>query len=330
MKNSFFGVTKMDRTRLNIELYKKEYLIRKSEETIRKYYMDDEMKTPVHLSVGEEAIVSGVIQAMGKRDQVFGTYRNHGIYLAKTGETDKFFAELYGKKDGMGKGKAGSMHMFLPEENFMGSSAIVATVIPVAVGAAFANKYKKNKNLVFVFFGDGALEEGVFWESLNFACLKKLPIVFICEDNGLAIHAHIKDRQAFKSITDIVSKFGCNVFKSESTDAEVIYNLTVEAVKKQRRVNKPSFLHLKYYRYLEHVGVNQDFQYGYRSEEEFKKWFKVDPLKIQRRKLLKLGLIEKEIKELEKAIDEQVEKSVEFAKKSPFPGEEELLSDVYA
>lgn len=320
----------MGKTKLNLELYKKLYLIRKSEETIRKYYMDDEMKTPVHLSEGEEAIAAGVCQALEKEDQIFGTYRNHAIYLAQTGETDKFFAELYGKKTGVAKGKAGSMHMFSPEKNFLGASAVVATSIPVAVGAALANKYKNNKKLVFVFFGDGALDEGAFWESLNFACLKKLPIILICEDNGLAIHAHIKDRQAFKSITDIVSKFDCNIFREKTTDPEIIYNLTFNAIKKHRKTGKPCFMHLKYYRYLEHVGINQDFKFGYRSEAEFKKWYKVDPVNLQRKKLLKNGFTEKEIKELEAKIDKQIDKSIELAKKAPFPDKSELLSDVYA
>lgn len=320
----------MDKSKLNLELYKKVYLIRKSEETIREHYMDDEMKTPVHLSEGEEAIAAGVCQALDADDQIYGTYRNHGIYLAITGETDKFFAELYGRQTGMAKGKAGSMHMSLPENNFLGASAVVATIIPVAVGAAFALKYKKEKGLAFVFFGDGALEEGAFWESINFACLKKLPIIFICEDNELAIHSHVKDRQGFRSITDIISKFDCNVFKTKSTDPEEIYNLTLKAIKKQKETGKPCFMHLKYYRYLEHVGINQDFKFGYRSEEEFKKWYKVDPVNLQRNKLLKMGFTQKEIEELETKIDKQIDKSIELAQKAPFPDEKELLYDVYA
>jgi len=320
----------MDKAKLNLELYKKLFLVRRSEETIRKHYMEDEMKTPVHLSIGEEAIAVGVCQALGKGEQIFGTYRNHGIYLAKTGETDKFFAELYGRQTSITKGKAGSMHLSFPEKNFLGASAVVATIVPVAVGAALANKYKNNRKLVLVFFGDGTLEEGAFWESLNFACLKKLPVIFVCEDNGLAIHAHTFQRQGFKSITDIVSKFDCNVFKDKTTDPEVIYKLTCDVIKKQRNTGKPCFIHLKYYRYYEHVGINQDFKFGYRSEEEFKEWYKVDPINLQRKKLLKIGFTEKEIKELEIKIDNQIEESVKLAKKAPFPDGSELLRDVYA
>jgi len=320
----------MNETELNLELYKKVYLIRKAEEKIREHYMEDEMKTPMHMSMGEEAIVAGVCQALNVEDQIFGTYRSHGIYLAKTGETDRFFAELYGKETGMAKGKAGSMHLSAPGSNLLGTSAVVATTIPVAVGASFVNKQKNNGRLVAVFFGDGALDEGAFWESLNFACLKGLPIIFVCEDNGLAIHSPASDRQGYKSISDIVSKFKCNVFKEETTDPQVIYKLTCNAIQLQRNTHKPCFLHLKYYRYLEHVGINQDFKFGYRSEEEFKRWYEVDPVNLQRKKLLENAYSEKEIKKLERKIDKQIDNSVKLAQKAPFPDGSELFKGVYA
>jgi len=320
----------MTKSKLNYELYKKIYLIRESEEKIREHYMEDEMKTPVHLSVGEEAIAAGVCHALKDNDQIFGTYRSHGIYLARTGETDNFFAELYGKKTGLAKGKAGSMHLFSPEHSFMGASAVVTTIIPVAVGAALANKREKNGKIVAVFFGEGALDEGAFWESLNFACLKKLPIIFVCEDNGLAIHSPASDRQGYKSIVDIVLKFECNVFDEKTTDSEIIYNLTCEAIKKQKETQKPCFIYLKYYRYLEHVGINQDFKFGYRSKDEFEKWKKIDPIDLQRKKLLKNGYSENEIKNLEANIEKQIENSIKLAKKAPFPDEKELLRDVFA
>jgi pyruvate dehydrogenase E1 component alpha subunit len=315
---------------LNVELYKKVYLIRRTEEKIREHYMEDEMKTPVHLSIGEEAIAAGVCQSLNAEDQIFGTYRNHGIYLAKTGETDKFFAELYGKQTGIAKGKAGSMHLSAPESNFLGSSAVVATAIPVAMGASFANKCKNNGKIVVVFFGDGALDEGAFWESLNFACLKELPIMFVCEDNGFAIHSPTIERQGYKDIFKIISKFECNVFRMKTTDPEIIYRLTCKAIKMQKENHKPCFIYLKYYRYLEHVGIRQDFEFGYRPINEFKKWYNVDPVSLQKKKLLKNGYSEKKIQEIEKKINRQIEKSIKLAKIAPFPDESELLKDVYS
>ncbi len=315
---------------LSLKLYKKLYLIRRAEKAIIDNYNDDEMKTPMHMSMGEEAIVAGVCHALGENSQVFGTYRSHALYLAKTGETDKFFAEMYGKITGMAKGKAGSMHLSFPEKGFMGSSAIVASNIPVAVGTAFANKFKKNNKITAVFFGDGAIDEGSFWESLNVACLMKLPILFVCEDNSLAVHTSASVRHGYKSIADVVDKFNCNVFRKNSTDVEVIYKLACDAVKSVKVKKMPAFLYLNYYRYLEHVGINEDFDAGYRSRKEFEKWHKKDPISLQREKILSFRTItEKDIIELEKKIDNQVEKSIKSAKKAPLAGIGEIYKDIF-
>lgn len=323
------GYKCLNRLELNLELYTKMYLIRKTEEKIREHYLEDEMKTPVHLSVGEEAVAAGVCTALGPKNHIFGTYRSHGIYLAKTGETDKFFAELYGKATGIAKGKVGSMHLSAPEFGFLGSSSIVGSIIPVAVGAAFANKMKGNNKITTVVFGDGAIDEGAFWESFNVASLMGLPILFVCEDNELAVHTHKSYRHGFNSITEIVSQFNCNVLKSETTDVEVVYKLTSDAMKLSKETMKPCFIHLRYYRYLEHVGVNEDFHCGYRSKEEFEKWYKVDPVNLQREKLLKLGLNEENVLKAERKIDSQIETSIELAKAAPFPGNSELYEDLY-
>lgn len=315
--------------KLSLELYKKMYLIRKVEEDIQKHYLEDDMKTPMHMSMGEEAIAAGVCNALKPEDQVLGTYRSHGIYLAKTMETDKFFAEMYGKVTGTAKGKAGSMHLTSPEAGLICTSAIVGSHIPVAVGVAFANKRVGNKKVASVFFGDGAIDEGVFWESLNFACLKKLPVIFVCEDNGFAVHMPAEERHGYRSIIEIVRKFDCNVFESDSTEVEIIYSLTMEALNMMQETSRPCFMHLKYYRYLEHVGIFEDFKAGYRPEEEFKKWFEVDPVNVQRKKLLQM-VSEDEVTGLERAIDEQIESSRLLAQKAPFPERTIAHKDVYA
>jgi acetoin:2,6-dichlorophenolindophenol oxidoreductase subunit alpha len=314
---------------LNLALYKKLYLIRRAEKAIRENYASDAMKTPMHMSTGGEAICAGVCHALRHEDQVIGTYRSHGVYLAKTGETDRFFAEMYGRETGMAKGKAGSMHLTSPQDGMICTSAIVGTTIPVAVGAAFANREKKLDKVVAVFFGDGAIDEGVFWESLNSACGMKLPVLFVCEDNGFAVHVPKMQRHGYKSITDIVSRFECQVFSSESTDVEVIHGLTEQAIAAMRKTQRPSFLHLKYYRYLEHVGVNEDFNQGYRDRKEYEAWHAKDPLDLQRKKLAR-SMPEDDIKRAESAIDKQVIDSVKRAEKAPFPRPEELYEDVLA
>ena len=314
---------------LNYALYQKLYLIRRAEDAIRRNYASDAMKTPMHMSAGGEAICAGVCHALRKIDQVIGTYRSHGIYLAKTMETDRFFAEMYGRATGMAKGKAGSMHLTAPEAGLICTSAIVGTTIPVALGAVYANRQKKLDRVVAVFFGDGAIDEGVFWESLNIACGMRLPVLFVCEDNGFAVHIPKSQRHGYRSIADVVSSFECNVFSSDSTDAEVIYGLTSDAIGAMRESGKPSFLYLKYYRYLEHVGVNEDFNQGYRDRSEYERWRAKDPVELQRKKLLR-WYSEDEIGRAETAIDRQVEESVKRAELAPFSGPAELYEDVLA
>jgi len=314
---------------LNVELYRKMYLIRRAEEKIQEHYHEDEMKTPMHMSMGEEAIVAGVCHALKEDDQAFGTYRSHALYLAKTMETDDFFAEMYGKSTGIARGKSGSMHLSAINKGLLSCSAIVASNIPVAVGAAFANKYKKNGKKVAVFFGDGALDEGIFWESLNSACLMKVPVIFVCEDNDFAVHTRRKCRTGYDSICDVASKFNCNVFSESTTDVNRVYNLTSEAIRVMDENQKPCFMHFRYYRYLEHVGINEDFDAGYRSKEEYLQWFKKDPVALQRASLIELSVGEEYIEEIEKTIDSSISQSIERAQKAPFSDTSEVYEGVF-
>lgn len=327
------NVYKEPNVQLNIDLYRKLYLIRKSELEIQRYYDENDMKTPMHMSMGEEAIVAGVCHALKDEDQIFATYRSHAAFLSKTQDTDFFFSEMYAKDISPLKGKGGSMHLCYPEHGFMGTSAIVASHIPVAVGAAYANKYKDRDKMVVVFFGDGAIDEGVFWESMNIACLKKIPIIFVCEDNGLAVHTSTSTRRGYNSIIDIISKFDCIVIESDSTDVEVIYSLTKDVLGlirgRDNQYYKTVFMNLKYYRYLEHVGISEDFDAGYRSKEEFEKWRKIDPVILQRKKLIELGISNKDIHEIEDNINEKISRSIYLAKKAPFSSDEELYACIF-
>ena len=311
----------------DLDLYRKMYLIRSAETAIQKHYFDDEMKTPMHMSMGEEAIVAGICHALKPEDQVMGSYRSHALYLAKTNETDKFFGEMYGRVTGTARGKAGSMHLADPDAGLICTSAIVASHIPVAVGAAFANKNQKNGKVVAVFFGDGAIDEGVFYESLNAAALWKLPVVFVCEDNGIAVHIADKQRHGYSSIADIVSQFDVQVHRSESTDAAEVLGIAMHAVAQVRNGNGPAFLHMKYYRYLEHVGISEDFKAGYRSRDEFEAWEARDPVRLMRDRLAK-EMSESDLRELEDAIDNRVEGSRKAAQDAPLPSLNVAYEDV--
>jgi len=320
--------TETTRQQLNLELYRKLYLIRACEQKIVEHYFEDEMKTPMHMSMGAEAISVGICQALKAEDHVFGTYRSHALFLAKTGDTGDFFAEMYGKDTSSLKGKGGSMHLCSPDYGFMGASAIVASAIPVAAGCAFANKRANNGKLVAVFFGDGAVDEGCFWESFNAACLMKLPILFVCEDNGLAVHNPKSARRGYSSLTDIVSRFDCIAREDRTTDVEAIYELTTAVIEAMRNEQKPGFLRLEYFRYLEHVGVCQDFDAGYRSVEEFEEWVKIDPIAVQRKKLQNLGCQTDNIERLETEIEEGVSESFSGARSASFCEVSELYKEV--
>lgn len=313
----------------HIELYRRMYLVRKTEELIQAHYAEDEMKTPMHMSMGEEAIVVGVCHALDAGDQVLGTYRSHALYLAKTMETERFFGEMYGRVTGPSKGKGGSMHLFAPDQGVICTSAIVGSHLPVAVGAAFANKRSGNDKVIAVFFGDGAIDEGAFWESLNVACLMHLPVVFVCEDNGFAVHTPASMRHGYRSITDIVGRFDCNSFQSDSTDVQVIYDLTREALATMKRNHQPCFLNLEYWRYLEHVGVREDYEAEYRAREDFERWWERDPVHLQRKRLLTLWS-EEEVSAVEQALTFQIEADLRCARGALFPGEQVLVEDVFA
>lgn len=285
------------------EFYKKIYLIRACELAIIKEYDNNQMKTPMHMSMGSEHISSLVCLALKDRAQVFSSYRSHAPFLARTEDTDQFFLEMYGKQDSVVGGRGGSMHLCYPEKGFILSSAVVATQISVACGYAWANKQKKNDKVVVVFFGDGAIEEGSFWESLNLACLYKLPIIFVCEDNELAVHTDKQERNFFKLNEKLFSNFCCEYYhfplKLDKVEiAKVFERLSLSI--------RPLFLHCDYHRMLSHVGVNEDYDVGYRVKPDIKT---VDPLLLMlRERIFNVDALENEI-------DKKVERSLEAAKK---------------
>ncbi len=292
--------------------------IRLVEASIIELYPSDKIQSPVHLSIGQEAVAVGVCAALKTSDPLFGTYRSHAFYLAKGGCLKQMFAELYGRRGGCAKGKAGSMHLMAPEVGFMGSSAVVASTIAHAVGAAYAVKLFKRNQVVTTVFGDGATEEGVYHESLNFASLKKLPTLFICENNGLAVHAKTWERQAFK-ISQHVRAYGMPyVCVKQGYDLMAVARAARAAVRYVRRCGTPYYLEIKTCRYKEHVGVNDDLNAGYRTQAELDRWKRNDPLVTDGRRVAKYsGRIRKEINE-----------AIRYAEASPVPGAADLLQDV--
>lgn len=310
---------------LELELYRKMRRIRMVEDTIRKIYPTDKIKSPVHLSIGHEAIAVGVCHALEPTDQVFGYYRSHAMYLAKGGDLNAMMAELYGKKTGCAKGWGGSMHLVDTSVGVNSTTAIIASSIPNAVGYAYAAKLKGTNQVVVSFFGDGATEEGVVWESLNFAALHALPIIFICENNDLAIHTKQAQRQANVNIVDRAISFGIPAYKSQSKDPVSIYKEVQAYVTEMKEYETgPYFIEFETSRWLEHVGPNFDWNLGYRTEKEVDPWIDTCWLKSFQDILGTENVIK-----IVQEIENEIEQAVAFAESSEFPDVKELMNYVY-
>ena len=292
--------------------------IRRVEERIIQMYPTDLIQSPVHLSIGQEAVAVGVVNGLQNDDLLFINYRGHAYYLARNASLPAFFAELMGRKTGLSKGKAGSMHLAAPQQGIMGASAVVASTISHAVGAALAAKIKKENRVFVAIIGDGALEQGVFHETLNFSALHGLPVLFLCEDNGLAVHSPISERQSF-NVKALVEAYGVNYFDCEDGyDFTEVANLTRSVRSHILDTNSPAFLRVKTMRYNEHVGPGDDHEQDFRDQKVLQQWKQNDPLIIEK------SLLERFDGQIKKEIDD----AVQFSLNSPYPTEEDLLTDV--
>ncbi|MBM09271.1 MAG: acetoin dehydrogenase [Magnetovibrio sp.] len=306
-------------------IYRSLRLIRRTEEEISKIYPTDKIKSPVHLSIGQEFIAVGITSVLNDDDIVSGTYRGHAAYMAAGGSLNKMMAELFGKADGCAGGKGGSMHLVDMENHVLGCSAVVGTTIPVAVGYALATKNKGSDQIVVCFFGDGATEEGVFFESLNFASLLKLPVLFVCENNGLAIHAPIESRWVTKALCERVETF--DIYTSQVADGN-IFTLRDSANKmvENIRVGKgPGFIECMAYRWREHVGPNEDFDQGYRDRAELRKWVENDQME-------KVGeMLDEQMRlSIDASIEDDIVAAIEYAEASNWPDPNMLDKNVFA
>ena len=307
-------------------LYRSLYRIRRVEEEVARVYPTDCIKSPVHLSIGQESVSVGVCEALDPDDVVFGSYRSHAYYLAKGGDLNAMVAELYGKATGCAKGKGGSMHLVDVPRGVMGASAVVGTTIANAVGYAYAVKLRGDKRAVVSFFGDGATDEGVFHESLNFAALKALPVVFICENNLYAIHTHVKQRQKDVDLCARVRTYG---IPAERIDDGDVYRIRerVAAARQALRdgASGPFFFECLTYRWKEHVGPGEDYHLGFRDRAEAEPWIAADPV---RRAAASLDAGARAA--IEKEVEAEVAAAFAFAESSPFPAPEELYTDMPA
>lgn len=323
----------MGRNSYDLALLKKLYYdmlrIRLVEEKLADWYASGLIKAPVHLSIGQEAVAVGVMAALEPGDKIVSTHRCHGHYLAKGGDLKKMMAEILGKATGCCRGKGGTMHLFDDNVGHVISAPLVGASIPFAVGMAMASKMKGENKIVVAFFGDGAVEEGVFWESVNFASVKKLPVLFVCENNFYATHSPILSRQPDSEIMPRVKAHNiyCRCIRN-ANDVLEVRKISKELVE-FTRTGQPCFLEACTYRLREHWGPGEDWHLGYRTREEGEEWLAKCPFKQLRKVFNEEGnLSQLDAERMEKIIKLEIDEAVNFALNSPSPLKEELLSEV--
>ncbi len=314
-----------------IDLFYKMLRIRLIEEEIENRYFDDLMKTPIHLVIGQEATAVGACAALSTSDLLYSGHRTHGAYLGKGGDLKKMLSEMHCKANGCAGSRGGSMHLIDPDVGMAWSSAIVGGAIPIATGAALASQYKSDQNVTMVFFGDGGTEEGVCSESLNFASLKQLPIIFFCENNFYSVQSPLRTRQSQRDIFRWAEGHGINSSVVDGTNVLEVYEATKSAVEKIRDGGGPHFIEAKVYRFRAHGGAGDDSQTGYREVEEREMWERHCPVESYYSFLDQNNLgIKSQRPELQKQIEQEIRDCFEHALKSPEPKKADLFKYVYA
>jgi pyruvate dehydrogenase E1 component alpha subunit len=317
---------------LKLELLRQMQRIRTVEETIADRYPQGKMRCPTHLSVGQEAVPAAVSACLKPTDFAVSTHRGHAHYLAKGGDLKAMIAEIYGKVTGCSRGKGGSMHLIDRQVGFMGTSAIVGNSIPIGVGLALSAQLKGTDQVSCIFVGDGAVEEGVFYEAVNFAVLRNLPVLFLCENNLYSVYSPLSVRQPpGRQITAMVAGLGAKVATGDGNRVLECYELIQATVESLRSGQGPWFLEFSTYRWLEHCGHEFDNHLGYRTPEEFEAWKKRDPIPLFETELLgqhpESGVA---LATMKQEVQQEVLEAFAFAEQSPFPPPEEAYLGVYA
>ncbi len=264
-----------------VTLFRMMVRIRCFEEDLVESILSGDIHTPCHLCSGQEAVAVGLCTALLKSDYIFGTHRSHGHFLAKGGSMKALAAEVYCREAGCSRGRGGSMHLIDPDSGMMGSAPIVAGTISLAVGAALASSIRKDNRVTVSFFGDGATGEGVLYESLNFAALKKLPIIFACENNLYATHMPIRECRVNQPISKIAEPLGIKTYCVDGNDVLQVYDAGLQAVETCRSGEGPVFMEFMTYRLRGHVGPDdniQGFHTDIRPKDEIAMWQQKDPI----------------------------------------------------
>jgi TPP-dependent pyruvate/acetoin dehydrogenase alpha subunit len=314
-----------------VDVYRSMLRIRRIEEEIERRYHQDQMKTPIHLVIGQEATAVGCCSALRETDLVYTSHRTHGAYLAKGGDLKSMLCEMHCRINGCAGSRGGSMHLIDKRVGMAGTSAIVGGAVPIATGAALAAKMKGADRVVVAFIGDATTEEGVMAESLNFAALKKAPIVFFCENNFYSVQSPLATRQPVRSIRAWAEAHGMPALAVDGVNVLAVREAVSSAVVFARTGRGPTFIEAPVYRFRAHGGAGDDSRTGYRDEAERLEWEAVDPLTLFREYLTRAAMLDaRAIAEMERTIETEIADAFEFALASPHPTEEDLHRHVYA
>ena len=303
--------------------------IRRFEERVAELLEQNIIKCPTHLYIGQEAIATGVCAALKTDDYVWGNHRSHGHYLAKGGDMKLLMAEMYGKKTGCSGGRGGSMHLIATDIGILGTVPMVGATIPIAVGAALGAVLQQRNRVSVAFFGDGATEEGSFHESLNFASLNNLPVLFVCENNLFSSHLPIKDRRPSDNIYESALAHAMPGVRIDGNNFAEVFSTTKAAVERARAGDGPTLIECRTYRWRGHVGPKWDLDVGIRDEAELATWMAHCPIKQIEKSLLDDGILNQtELAKIYADASNEVEEAIEFADSSPFPDPSELMDHV--
>jgi TPP-dependent pyruvate/acetoin dehydrogenase alpha subunit len=315
-----------------VELYRSMLRIRRIEEEIERRYHQDQMKTPIHLVIGQEAAAVGCCAVLTRSDLVYSSHRTHGAYLAKGGDLKAMLCEMHCRVNGCAASRGGSMHLIDKGAGMAGTSAIVGGAVPIAVGAGLAARMKGENRVVVVFLGDATTEEGVCSESLNFAALKQVPVIFFCENNFYSVQSPLATRQP---PTRVIHKWAAS-HEVPSTEVDGTNVLAVEeavraAVDRARAGAGPSFIEARLYRFRAHGGSGDDTRTGYRHEAEPAAWLPFDPIAMFGAYLAsRNALNEADVAGMEGEIQREIAEAFDYALASPNPTEADLYKHVYA
>jgi TPP-dependent pyruvate/acetoin dehydrogenase alpha subunit len=318
--------------RLSLQLLRQMMRIRAVEEAIVARYAEGKMRCPTHLSIGQEGVAAAVGMALDPTDLAVSGHRAHAHYLAKGGDLPRMIAEIYGKATGCAHGKGGSMHLVDEGAGFMGSTAIVGGTVPVGVGLALASKQRRTGQVTCVFLGDAVAETGVFFESVNFAVLKKLPVLFLCENNLYSVYSPLHVRQPEgRRIFEVAAAMGLPAEEGDGNDARAVYETVARGLEAIRAGDGPRFYEFATYRWREHCGPLYDNDIGYRTEAEFLSWKAREPVAALRAALLAEKVAtEGDVQQMQSDIDREVGAAFDFAERSPFPAAAEAFTHEYA